>query len=80
MQKSLGSLLLSVLLVTAFVLAATTKVAHAYIDISYGSFLIQILLGTAFGTLFMIKVFWRRLTGQLSRFLSKMRTLKVPMR
>jgi len=78
MRKRVGSFLLSAFLLTAFLLMATTKEAHAYIDPGTGSLVIQILLATVFGSLFMIKVFWRRLTGQLSRILKKIKILRNP--
>ena len=73
MQKRLGPLLVSVILAAAFTLAVTTKEAHAYIDFASGSMMIQILLATLFGSLFSIKVFWRRLTGPVSRFYAKVK-------
>jgi hypothetical protein len=38
--------------------------------------MLQVLAGTALAALFTIKVFWRRLTGRVSRFLSKMKGQK----
>ena len=80
MLKGPGSLLVSVLLLSAFLFVATTKEAHAYIDIGTGSILLQTLLASIFGALFMIKVFWRRLTGQVSKFLATVRNLKGPVK
>ena len=37
----------------------------AYIDPGTGSFMIQLLIGTALGSLFVVKMFWRRITGFL---------------
>ena len=54
---------LSVFLATAFAVTVQVKMVHAYIDLGTGSFLIQMLLATAFVSLFTIKVFWQRLTA-----------------
>ena len=37
--------------------------AYGYIDPGTGSFLLQILIGSALGSLLVIKMFWRRITG-----------------
>ena len=78
MLKRIGSLILSIVLITGFMLSVTTRHAHAYIDLGSGSFLIQILLGTFFASLFAIKVWWGRITGQISRLFSRMNVLKKP--
>ena len=66
-----GSLFLSVLLITGLLLIATTGEAHAYIDPGSGSFIIQMLLATLFASLFAIKMFWQRVTTQISKISSK---------
>ena len=73
MMKQLTSLLISVFLLAAFSMAITTKVTHAYIDATTGSLLIQFLLAGFFGSLIMVKVFWRRLVDQLNRMLAKIK-------
>ena len=73
MRRRLWSQFLSAGLATAFILAVTTKEAHAYIDIGSGSMMIQIILATLFGSLFTIKVFWKRLTGFASRMVAKVK-------
>ncbi|UCG63339.1 MAG: hypothetical protein JSV52_06500 [Candidatus Zixiibacteriota bacterium] len=45
--------------------------AHAYIDPSTGSYILQILLAGLLGALFTLKIFWRNIKGFLSRFLGK---------
>jgi hypothetical protein len=40
---------------------------HAYLDPGSGSLLLQILLGTLLGAGFIIKMFWKRITGIFSR-------------
>lgn len=37
----------------------------AYLDPGTGSYLLQLVLGLIFGTLFFLKMFWRRLLGLL---------------
>lgn len=37
--------------------------AYGYIDPGTGSFLLQILIGSALGSLLVLKMFWRRITG-----------------
>lgn len=76
MLKRVGSLLVSGFLVIAVVLIATTKEAHAYIDPGTGSFAIQFLLATVFGSIFMIKVFWRRLIEESTKILTKIKILR----
>ena len=71
MQNHLGSLILSLFLVTAFMLLVTTKVAYAYIEIGAASLAIQFLLASAVASLFMLKVFWQRITGQVLRLFGR---------
>ena len=79
MWQSGGSVLLSVFLAVAFTLAATTKTAYAYMDPGSGSMIIQILLATLLGSLFMLKAFWHRFTGNLARLKAKIKGTKSPM-
>ena len=71
MHKRLGSLLLSLFLVTGFYWTITTGEVHAYIDIGTGTLMIQALLASLFGSLFAIKVFWRRIVDKVNGFISK---------
>ena len=73
MQKRVGSVSLTIFLIAGFILAVTTSRAHAYIDAGSASFMIQVLVATAFGSLIALKMFWRRITGQISRFFSKVK-------
>ena len=68
---------LSVALIAAFLLTVQVKAAHAYIDLGTGSFLLQMALATVFASLFMVKVYWRRFTGQVSRFFMRLKASKV---
>jgi hypothetical protein len=73
MQNRLGSLILSLSLVAAFMFLVTTKVTHAYIEIGAASLAIQFLLASAVASLFMLKVFWQRITGQVLRLFEKIK-------
>jgi len=77
MLKRTLSFGLSAFLVTGFLLLVTIKPAYAYIDLGSGSFILQMLLASIFASLFAIKVFWRKITGQVSDFFAKFKTAKV---
>jgi len=53
----------------ALLLLATD--AHAYLDPGTGSFLLQLLIGGALGSLFVFKRFWRQIIAFFSRFRTK---------
>ena len=72
------SFVFSVVLLAAFFMTVTLKQAHAYIDLGSGSFIIQIVLASLFVSLFAIKVFWKRLAGQVLRFFTKGKGVKGP--
>lgn len=44
---------------------------HAYLDPGTGSFLLQLLIGSALGGLYLCKRFWRQIAAFLTRFRSK---------
>ena len=71
--SSLISVLTSAILIAALILMITIRDAHAYIDAGTGSLLIQFLLAGMFGSIFMIKMFWRSLVGRFNRMLSKIK-------
>ena len=52
---------------TAFTLVITVRPAYAYIDLGSGSYIIQMLFASVFGSLFAFKVLWRRLAAQTNR-------------
>jgi hypothetical protein len=72
------SFVLSVFLLAGFFMTVTLKQAHAYLDLGSGSFIVQIVLASLFASLFAIKVFWKRLAGQVLRFLTKVKGVKGP--
>jgi len=72
------SFLVSVLLLTVAIMAATTGTAHAYIDAGTGSLILQVVLAGFFGSVFALKMFWGRVTGALSRIIDKFRTPETP--
>lgn len=76
MRTPVGPLLLFSALSAALLWVVNTGEAHAYIDAGSGSLMLQVLAGSALAGAFMLKVFWRRLTGRVSRFFSKMKGLK----
>lgn len=45
--------------------------AHAYLDPGTGSYILQVILAALFGALFMLKVFWTRITGFFRRRVSR---------
>lgn len=76
MRKRLGSAILSTFLFTGFILAVTTSQANAYIDAGSASFMIQVLVATAFGSLLALKIFWRRMMGKIARLYSRVKRLR----
>lgn len=77
MMKRATSLLLSVSLVSGFFLMVSIKSAHAYIELGSVGFLFQMLIASGFGALFTLKVYWRNITGWLSRLLASIRGTKT---
>ena len=73
-----ASMVLSSVLFGGFFLALTVRPAHAYIDVGTAGFVLQALLAAAFGSLIAIKIFWRRLAGNITRFVSKMKGARYP--
>ena len=76
MLGNIRSLMVSVFLIAGFVLVVTTREAHAYIDLSSGSFLIQVLLASLFASLFTIKLAWHKLTSQFGKLKKRPRDAK----
>ena len=76
MMKRAGSLGLSVLFAAGFALWINAKQAHAYIDVGSATFFIQMLIASAFGALFTLKVFWQRILERISRFLTMVKGSK----
>ena len=77
MMKRATSLLLSVSLVSGFFLMVSIKSAHAYIELGSVGFFFQMLIASGFGALFTLKVYWRNITGTLSRLLASIRGTKT---
>ena len=76
MQRRIGSIVVSALLVVGFLWTTTIKDAHAYIDMGSGSLMIQMLFATLFGSLFALKLYWQRFTSRVSRILAKIKGQK----
>lgn len=73
MYRRAFSTAISISLLVAFLMVVTTREAHAYVDLGSGSLLLQMLFATVFGSLFAIKVFWRRLAAQAHRLFLRLR-------
>jgi hypothetical protein len=56
-MKKLGSVAVSGALLALTLLLYQTDSAHAYLDAGTGSILIQVVLGTVFGSILMIKIY-----------------------
>ncbi len=41
--------------------------AHAYLDPGTGSFIIQVVIAAVAGISFSLKIYWKKMAGQLSR-------------
>lgn len=55
----------------ALLTAALPGTAHAYLDPGTGSYLLQLLIGSALGGLYAVKLFWGRIRARLTSFGSK---------
>ena len=53
--------------VALLLLLGLPALAHAYIDPSAGSLLLQLLLGGIAGVLVAVRLYWKRLTGYFGR-------------
>ena len=77
MLKRIGSLAVTAVLATGFYLSVALGEAHAYIDVASNGYILQMLLGALFGGLFMVKVFWQRITAIVSKFFSRLRGIRT---
>lgn len=59
-------------------LFAPLKRNFAYLDPGTGSFLLQLLLATLLGGLFLVRVFWNRIKDFFKRVFSKNKTVESP--
>lgn len=73
MVKKAGSVGLSVFLAAGFCLWINVKLAHAYIDVGSATFFFQMFVASAFAGLFMLKTFWQRILGRISRLIVMVR-------
>ncbi len=60
-----------VLLLLGLSLLLLPSVAQAYLDPGTGSYVLQLLLGTALGGLFALGVFWRRVLAFIKRLFKR---------
>lgn len=66
-------LVTSGVLLSSFLLPFTFQNIHAYIDPGTGSLILQVIIASLFGALFLIKVFWRKVKAFFSNLFSKTR-------
>ena len=52
-------------------LLAMAGPAYGYIDPGTGSFVIQVLIGSALGSLLALKIFWRKIIGFVGRLFGR---------
>ncbi len=71
MFRKTTSFLISVFILTGAICMATGDIAHAYIDAGTGSLVLQMLVAGFFGSLFALKLFWRRLADRISAIFRK---------
>ena len=71
MNKSKTSLTTSGVLFSVVLLPLTPQSVHAYIDPGTGSLIIQALIASFVGGLFLLKVFWRNVRAFFSNLFSK---------
>ena len=73
MNKSKTSLTTSSVSLSVFLLPLTSQNIHAYIDPGTGSLIIQILIASFVGGLFLIKVFWGKVKAFFNNLFSRAR-------
>ncbi|HOD83827.1 MAG: hypothetical protein BWX88_04858 [Planctomycetes bacterium ADurb.Bin126] len=54
-----------------FLLCITPRAAYGYIDPGTGSFVLQVLVGAALGSLMALKIFWRRIVSFVRGLVSR---------
>ena len=52
-------------------LASPLAIGHAYLDPGSGSFLLQLLIATAVGGLFLVKTYWGKIKTFVGRLFSR---------
>ena len=55
----------------ALLVLVSARPAYGYIDPGTGSFVIQVLVGSALGSLLVLKMFWRRIIGAVGRLFGR---------
>ena len=71
MNKSKTRLTTSGVLLSVFLLPLTSQDVHAYIDPGTGSLIIQVLIASFVGGLFLLKVFWGKVKAFFKNLFSK---------
>lgn len=54
------------------------QIAHAYLDLGSGSYLVQIVIATIVGGLYAVRLHVRRLFGMIGSFVRRLATRKRP--
>jgi hypothetical protein len=63
--------LVHIITISGLIIITLPDDAHAYIDPSTGSYILQILLAGLLGALFTLKIFWRNVKEYLSRIFTR---------
>lgn len=61
----------TLLILCLFYVVLFPQRAHAYLDPSTGSYILQIVGAAIFGSIFALKVWWRQITGFMSKFFKR---------
>ena len=67
-------MLKNILCTLVALVALSTAPAHAYIDPSTGSYILQILVAGFLGAMFTLKVFWHRIVAFFQNLTSRSKT------
>ena len=73
MNKLKTRLTTSSALLSVSLLPLTSQNIHAYIDPGTGSLLLQVLIASFVGALFLIKIYWQKVTAFFKNLFSKAR-------
>ena len=73
MNKLKPRLTTSGVLLSVFLLPLTSQDVHAYIDLGTGSIIIQVLIASLIGGLFLLKVYWGKVKAFIRNLFSKAR-------
>ena len=69
--------MLSVALIAGFFFTLSIKPAHAYIELGSVGLLFQMLIASAFGAVFTLKIYWRNIGSKISRVFARIKGSKT---